>query len=133
PTQNVEDHAGFHGLNGTLNCAAGLLLDAQWGLLLAAPVAILALAAFGPWLRSQRQRALLTLCSVTPYLLVVAAYQVWWGEWGPTARYLVPIVPLLAALLAAWLSMASPLQRLTASGMWIIGFILTMVVYTNPQ
>jgi len=35
-----------------------------------------------------------------PYFLLVVQYRYWWGEWCPPARYLTPILPLLAAPLA---------------------------------
>ena len=48
PYQNTHDHAGFNHLAGTVNGFFGLLVDAQWGLLIAAPVLVLAIAAV-PW------------------------------------------------------------------------------------
>ena len=35
-----------------------------------------------------------------PYFLLVVQYRYWWGEWCPPARYLTPVLPLLAAPLA---------------------------------
>jgi hypothetical protein len=133
PTQNIEDHDGFSGVTGTLNGAAGLALDAQWGLFIAMPVALFALAAIPRWARMVPFRAMLCFASVIPYLIIVAAYQVWWGEWGPPARYLVPIVPLLSAPLAAWLWAASRTQRLAAGLAWMVGMVLTFVGFANPQ
>ncbi len=133
PTQNTEDHAGFSGLAGTVNGAAGLLLDAQWGLLIAAPFLIFGIAALPHWFRHDRRRATLAIAATMPYLVVVAAYQVWWGEWGPPARYLVPIVPLLAAPLGAWIVRATRAQRLTVALLWGIGMLFTLVGFINPQ
>lgn len=133
PTQNVEDHAGFSGLAGTVNGAAGLLLDAQWGLLIIAPVLIFGIAALPHWFRQDRRRASLAIAATAPYLIVVAAYQVWWGEWGPPARYLVPVVPLLAGPLGAWITRATWTQRLAAAGLWTLGMALTLVGYAQPQ
>lgn len=133
PTQNTEDHAGFSGLTGTLNGAAGLVLDAQWGLFVAAPVTIVALAAVPTWTRRAGRMPVLCLAAVTPYVLVVAAYQVWWGEWGPPARYLVPVVPLLAGPLATWLSGASPARWAVAGAAWGWGMLLTIIGFAQPQ
>ena len=133
PTQNVEDHAGFSGLTGAVNGAAGLLLDAQWGLLIIAPGLIFGLAALPHWFRADRRRASLAIAATAPYLIVVAAYQVWWGEWGPPARYLVPVVPVLAGALGAWITRATWTQRVTAAGLWTLGMALTLVGYVQPQ
>lgn len=133
PTQNVEDHAGFSGLTGTINGAAGLLLDAQWGLLIMAPVLIFGLATIPQWFQADRRRASLAIAAIAPYLIVVAAYQVWWGEWGPPARYLVPIVPLLAGPLGTWITQATRSQRIVAAALWVFGMTLTLVGYIQPQ
>ncbi|CAN5514821.1 hypothetical protein BH24CHL1_BH24CHL1_07130 [soil metagenome] len=132
-TQNVEDHAGFSGLTGTVNGAAGLLLDAQWGLLITAPVLIFGIAALPHGFRANRRGASLAIAAIAPYLIVVSAYKVWWGEWGPPARYLVPVVPLLAGPLGAWISRATRSQKLTAAGLWALGMALTVVGYAQPQ
>jgi hypothetical protein len=133
PLQRTEDHAGFNGLIGTLNGGFGLLLDAQWGLLIAAPVMLLALAAFPRWYVECRPLARVALAAALPYLIVVAAYKVWWGEWGPAGRYLVPVVPLAAGPLAAWLRQASVRGLLVAYGLWGAGMLLTIVGYRDPQ
>ena len=132
-TQNTEDHGGFSNLTGTLNGATGMFLDAQWGLLIAAPVLLLGLAALPHWWRADRRRATIALASVAPYLLVVAAYQVWWGEWCPPARYLVPVVPLLAGPFGAWLLRATRPQQVTVAVAWLAGMVLTVIGFAQPQ
>jgi hypothetical protein len=133
PVQRVEDHAGFNGLSGAVNGGFGLLLDAQWGLLIAAPVMAFAIAAIPQWLRCNRRLVLVAAAAVAPYLVLVAAYKVWWGEWGPPARYLVPIVPLAAGALGAWLSRASVPGRCIVAVTWGAGMLLTMIGYADPQ
>jgi hypothetical protein len=132
-TQSSRDHAGFNGATGTLNGAFGLLLDAQWGLWIVAPLMILALASLPHWFAANPVLARNTLLAVTPYLIVVAAYKVWWGEWGPPARYLVPLVPLAAGPLAAWLRDASLAGRIAAGALWSVGAVLTVVGLQDPQ
>lgn len=101
PLPNTGDHAGFGGPGNLLTGAAGLFLDQQWGLLPYAPLYLLPAAGF-PALIVQRRRDAFGLLLVTaPYVLLIAAYLHWWGEWGPPARYLTPIVPLAALPLAA--------------------------------
>jgi hypothetical protein len=133
PFQSVADHAGFSGPTGTVNGFFGLLLDAQWGLLIAAPVYLLAFVAIPMWWSRARATALVALAAILPYVLVIASYRVWWGEWGPPARYLVPIVPLAAGPLCAWLSRASfPAKAATAS-VWLLGFALSLIGDADPQ
>jgi hypothetical protein len=133
PIQNTADHAGFNTAAGTLNGFFGLLLDAQWGLLIAAPVYVLAIAAAPLWLSCDRRTALIALAAVAPYVLIIAAYRVWWGEWGPPARYLVPIVPLAAAPLALLISRAGPAARSAAGVLFVPGLLLTAIGVGNPQ
>jgi len=133
PLQRAEDHAGFSGFTGTVNGAMGLLLDAQWGLLVAAPVMLLALAAVPRWYEASSRTVIVAAAAVAPYLMVVAAYRVWWGEWGPSARYLVPVVPFAAGALAAWLTRAGRSGRIVAGTLWAVGMVITLVGYLNPQ
>jgi hypothetical protein len=132
-TQNTEDHAGFSGLAGTLNGFAGLFLDAQWGLLIAAPVLIVAIAAIPVWFHRARRLATISFAAVVPYLVVVAAYREWWGEWGPPARYLVPVVPILAAPLACWMNVANRKQQIAVATAFGSSVVLATAGYLNPQ
>lgn len=133
PYQNTADHAGFSGLSGTLNGIGGLLLDAQWGLVIAAPVYLAAMAALPLWwLRAGRSFAI-AAAAVTPYLVLVAAYRVWWGEWGPPARYLVPVAGLAVVPLASWLSGSRWWERILAGILWGWGALLSVIGYLDPQ
>jgi hypothetical protein len=77
----------------------GMVFDQKYGLLIYAPVFLIALV--GCTRATDRTTAVLSpLLLVTPYVLAVASYEKWWGQWCPPARYLVPILPLLAAPLA---------------------------------
>ncbi|MFN8535787.1 MAG: hypothetical protein U0556_19795 [Dehalococcoidia bacterium] len=101
PLPNTGDHAGFGGPEQIVTGAAGLLLDQQWGLLIYAPLYLLVAAGLVPLAARQRLALAGLLLVALPYYLVIAAYLQWWGEWGPPARYLTPIVPLAAMPLAA--------------------------------
>ena len=103
--------------------AAGLLLDQQYGLLIYAPVYVLALwglAQLG-WLRVPRSWVLLLI--IVTYYVFLASFSYWFGAWSPPARMLVFVLPLLAAL------MAVPLARWNGAGMWSLFYILTAVGY----
>jgi hypothetical protein len=93
---NYQDHAGESGLAGTLVGILGLPFDQQWGLLVYAPVFLLAVVGGAVMWRRRRTDLLWILAVWIPYYLEVANYRQWWGEWCPPARYLVVIVPLLA-------------------------------------
>lgn len=115
PLPNTQDHAGFfvpgQGPQGELilgdplglgMASLGLLFDQQWGLLIYAPVFALAVVGVVTlWQVPSKRATLGWLALVTlPYIVEVADYRVWWGEWCPPARYLMVITPLLAAPLA---------------------------------
>ncbi len=133
PYQNTADHAGFSDVVGTLNGAAGLLLDAQWGLLVAAPLYLAALAAVPFWWARQPRLAGLVTAVALPYLVLVAVYRVWWGDWVPPARYLVPVAGFAVAPLASWLSQARRWAFVVTGVLWSWGALLTMVGYLDPQ
>lgn len=133
PMQNTQDHAGFSGLSGTLNGVFGLLLDAQWGLFIVAPIYLIAMAAIPYWHRASPSLARLAMAALLPYLAVIAAYQVWWGEWGPAARYLVPVAPLAAGPLCALVARRGTAARILLAGVWGFGLLLTSIGFTDPQ
>ena len=132
PIQNTADHAGFNGLTETVNAGFGLLLDAQWGLLIAAPIYLLAIAGIPQWYRVSYV-ARLALAALLPYVLVIATYSVWWGEWGPPARYLVPIAPFAAGALAVLIAGLTTRGIVAVIGIWGVGMVLTLVGVANPQ
>jgi hypothetical protein len=95
---NASDHAGSSDVAGTLRGAAGLFIDVQWGLFVAAPIYILAIVgAILMGVHKPQRRDLLWLGLVfVPYFWVIANYAQFWGEWCPPARYMASILPLLS-------------------------------------
>ena len=79
--------------------ALGLFVDRAFGLLPAAPVALLAFVGAGVALR--HRVGLVGL--VIPYLLLASAVD-WTGGASPQARYLAPLVPFLVVFLALGLA-----------------------------
>lgn len=97
---NWQDHAGSSGLGGTLVGIIGSFWDQQWGLLIHAPLLLLAFAGLVVMARVARRDLVWLAIICLPYFAVIANYKQWWGEWCPAARYLVPLVPLLALPMA---------------------------------
>jgi hypothetical protein len=85
---------------------AGLFLDRSFGLLPHAPVFLLGLAGIVSLCRRWRETWPLLLAGAA-VLAPVLPWRMWWGGQSPAARFLVPLVPLLAIAAAL---------RLTESG-----------------
>ena len=81
PVPNRHDHAGFSPLGGVINGFFGSLVDAQWGLLIVAPVYLLAAAALALYTRARFADGGALLLILLPYAAIISAYVVWWGEW----------------------------------------------------
>ena len=114
---------GAASMENILVGAAGLLLDQEFGLLIYAPVYVLALwglAQLG-WLRVPH--AWILLLVVVTYYVFLASFSGWHGAWSPPARMLVFIAPLLAALIAV------PLARWPSAGVWSVFYVLTAAGY----
>jgi hypothetical protein len=81
-----------------LRALAGLMLDRSFGLLPYAPDFLVALAGLR---ELARRRAWEWLLVATAVLAPVLPWRMWWGGQCPPARFLVPLVPVLALALAA--------------------------------
>lgn len=111
PLPNAHDHAGFFNpllakdRLALLLSTLGLFLDQQWGLFPYAPILMLAMVGGALMALSREGRRLGSWLGaiILPYLLLVAAYRAWWGEWCPPARYLAPVTPLATVPLTATL------------------------------
>jgi hypothetical protein len=106
---------------------AGLLLDRSFGLLWHAPVYLLAAAAVGVAARRMGWPHALVAAAI---LLPVVGWRMWWGGQSPPARFLVPLVPILAAMAAL---------RVDAIGLgrwrWTlaaVGIAITLVAVHDP-
>jgi hypothetical protein len=80
----------------------GLVLDRSFGLLPHAPVFLLAVVGVPTLMRRGAPRASSALVLlVLAVLLPAVGWRMWWGGQCPPARFLVPAVPMLAALVGA--------------------------------
>ena len=98
----------------------GLLLDQEFGLLVYAPVLVLALPGLVYLFRRDRPLALAAGAAVAGVVLTAGTWHMWRGGFNPPGRFLVPIAPLL--LVAAALVWEK--RGLTAGAALAVGFSL---------
>jgi 4-amino-4-deoxy-L-arabinose transferase-like glycosyltransferase len=136
PFPNPEDHAGINDLEGTVRGAVGLFLDQQWGLFVAAPVFILTLVGIIEMAQDRGRRKEMVWIGVValPYFLVIANYAQWWGEWCPPARYLAPVLPLLALPFAVVLDkIHGVIYKAIYGVLLLLSFLTTWGFLYEPQ
>jgi hypothetical protein len=109
----------------------GILFDQRFGVLAYAPVLAFALAGFAVMLRrpAYRRLGLELLFIVVPYMLAFTNYAMWWGGASAPARFLMPVVPLLAIPAAiAWGAMRRRATRATALAALAFSLIASAIV-----
>ena len=103
----------------------GLLFDQKFGLLMYAPVYLVAIG--GGWMMLRRPElrlfALALIVTVVAFVASSTRMYMWWGGSSAPARFLVPILPLLAPMIAVafdgWRS---------AAARWVSAFLLAVSV-----
>jgi hypothetical protein len=109
----------------------GLFLDRSFGLLPHAPVFLLSLAGLSAFMK-RRSEAWPHLLVGTCVLAAVLTWRMWWGGQCPPARFLVPLVPLLAVTLAA---RAAEDVRGIMRWRWVLlagGYALALLMVADP-
>ncbi|MEI7555725.1 hypothetical protein [Candidatus Chlorohelix sp.] len=138
PFPNTADHDGFANPLTLPIGLLGLLFDQKYGLLMYSPVYLIPLA----WLVKRgfsgnlpnKAEFYWLIAIILPYYILVADYNKWWGQWCPPARYLLPIVPLLALPMAqAFSALQGKLFKLfiVVSAGW--GALITVAFVLNPR
>jgi hypothetical protein len=82
----------------------GLLVDQQDGLLMAWPLALLAVPGLALLAGDGRVRRLLAVFAL--HFGLIATYRYWSSGYGPAGRQLLPVVPLLAPAIGAGIGWA---------------------------
>lgn len=97
----------------------GLFLDQEFGIFIYAPVFALAIpGALRLW-RARRRDAVLVAALVLVVVVMAGSWDMWRGGFNPPARFLVPLLPVLAVALAASLR-----RGLTAPAALLVGWSL---------
>lgn len=92
----------------------GLLLDQEFGLLAYAPVFILAVPGLFVWIRRRPSAGWLGFALVAAACALAGSWHMWRGGFNPPARFLVPVVPVLA------LAVAMAIRRGLGAGAWAL-------------
>ena len=103
----------------------GLVTDQEYGLLTYSPVYLL--AAVGCWVmlrrRDTRWQTIGLLATTGAFVASVTQYYMWWGGFSVPARFLVPVLPLLAPMIAVAID-----QHRGAAGRGLVGVLLALSV-----
>ena len=110
---------------------AGLLLDRSFGLLPIAPIFVLALAGLPRVLKRPQTWpvALVGLSVLAP----IVSWRMWWGGQCPPARFLVPMLPLLAVAVATRVALGRNGLVRWSSGLLLIGSALAAFAVADPS
>jgi hypothetical protein len=98
----------------------GLFLDQEFGIFIYAPVFVLAVAGTLRLWRGSRRDALLVTTLVVVVVVTAGSWDMWRGGFNPPARFLVPLLPVLAVALAFGLGrgLSAPAALLVGWGLW---------------
>jgi hypothetical protein len=123
-----EHPGGWPGIGPFVSAMAvrgfGLLFDVRHGLLLSAPIYLLAAAAWLLLRRRSKTESMELLWLIGAYLVFILMpitnVHGWRGGWSPAARFLVPVAPFLA--------LGVPLLLLKRRGRWVAIAIVCLQV-----
>jgi hypothetical protein len=96
---------------------AGLMLDQEFGLLVYAPVFVLAIPGLVRLWRARPDRGVVATGLVAAVVLLAGSWHMWRGGFNPPARFLLPVLPVLAVAVAFAVR-----ERLGAAAALVIGW-----------
>ena len=107
---------------------AGLLFDQQFGLVATAPVLVAGLAGLAALARARPRLALELVVVLVPYLMVAAAYPMWWGGFSSPARFAVVVAPVVALPAGWWWTRGGTSARAAIVAAMVVSAGLTLAV-----
>jgi hypothetical protein len=129
------DEYGTFALPNVLTGMPGLFFDQQFGLLVYAPIYLVALAGL-PLVprRLPGLRGGVILATLGIYTLFVAAFSYWYGAYSPPSRMLVPVLPLLVVPLTLALTTWRSLPfRLVTGGLLLLSWSIVHLLMDVPR
>jgi hypothetical protein len=114
----------------------GLLFDQKFGLLVYSPVYLLAIAGVWTMLRNGKLRwfALGLLAAAAAFFVSTTRLYMWWGGSSAPARFLVPVVPLIAPMLAVAIAQpAGVFARALAALTIVTTLAVAVLTLTSPS
>jgi hypothetical protein len=98
----------------------GLFFDQEFGLFVYAPIFVLSIAGFVHLLRLRRSLAFAGLFASAGVIATAGAWPMWRGGFNPPARFLVPLISILAVTLALALQrgLRAPTALLAGWSLW---------------
>lgn len=114
----------------------GLLVDQEYGVLVHAPFYLLVPAGFFVWLRRPDSRGAALALGLTALAFVISStrYYMWWGGTSVPARFLVPVVPLVAPALAIGVaSCRGAASRGMAAGLLLLTLLASIRLVIWPD
>jgi hypothetical protein len=114
----------------------GLLFDQKFGLLVYAPIYLIAIGGCWKMLRRSNLRpfGLALIAALAAFVASSARMYMWWGGSSAPARFLVPILPLVAPMLAvAFAEMRSTAMRAVSAILLIASLAVAAAGVISPQ
>jgi hypothetical protein len=114
----------------------GLLFDQKFGLLMYSPVYLVAIA--GAWLMLRdsrsRLRAAALIATALAFFISTTRLYMWWGGGSAPARFLVPVVPLLAPFVASGIARIRGVGgRAAVLGTLVASFAIAAITIGSPD
>jgi hypothetical protein len=139
PEAPYGDYTSLHVLMRNLpRSFLGLLFDQKFGLLFYSPVYLVAIAGWWTMVRRREQRylALVLLTVFAAFMVTTARLYMWWGGSSPPARFLVPLVPCLAPMIACAVHRLRGNAARSIVGIWLaigLGVASTAVLFPEQR
>ena len=112
----------------------GLFLDQEYGLLLYSPIYLMALPGLGILMRQPdtRWRTLALVGMTITFLIGTTRYYMWWGGMSVPARFLVPVLPLAAPMIAVVFERLGAPWRAVAGALLTTSLVVVVVLVYQP-